>query len=54
MASLEEILDRAELVTVREIGSGKKRFEIIVGNQLVGKIEGKERMSSRYEFRLTL
>lgn len=54
MASLEEILDRAESVTVREIGSGKKRYEVIVGNQLVGKIEGKEKMSSRYEFRLTL
>lgn len=54
MASLESILERTESVTVREIGEGKKRFELIIDNQVIGTIKGKEKMSSRYEFTLTL
>lgn len=54
MASLESILEKTESVTVRELKDGSKRFELIIDNQVIGRIEGKEKMSSRYEFRLTL
>ena len=54
MASLESILERTESVTVRELKNGKKRYELIIDNQVIGRIEGKEKMSGRYEFRLTL